>query len=360
MFQLFGDFLKIFDYSSLDDYFYYDMIHLFYYGYSINYSFENNSNIYNYNFNDFIFGTSPIRSYERSKRLLPSFTGNFYNYLRSTNVYNQNNKINNFTYFINYSDSQDVTSMLPEGTDIDYLSSPLFKDNENSSSKGYITYDIQEVIQGDKVIDYSKEDNSIHNNINNTYIENWVEGDNITITKDDNSSIDKILKTSEDILGILRLLYTSVLNIEAKMQNLGDNISNTTNNFSYNVKNEINRIVVPNSAIMKDKFTTIKTQSEEHLGIMYQGVDFLMFVGTLYAELDNPEVIILNIPEISLYDHVLIKETTFNFTNFMTKDLPFLSTIHNIYLTAVDLVFLCILIKFAEKVYDKYTGNGGN
>lgn len=336
------------------------MIHLFYYGYSINYSFENNSNIYNYNFNDFIFGTSPIRSYERSKRLLPSFTGNFYNYLRSTNVYNQNNKINNFTYFISYSDNQDVSSMLPEGTDADYLDSMFFKDNENSSSGGYIVNDIKEVIQGDKIIDFSKEDNSIHEDINNTYIENFVEGDNIVIEKENDANIEKIYHTSSDILGVLREIYSVVYRIEIDLDRIIYNAGAWLNKLATHSKDETIRVVVPNKVIMEDNFHKLKTQSEEHLGIMYQGVDFLMFVGTLYAELDNPEVIVLNIPEISLYDHVLIKETTFNFTNFMTEDLPFLSTIHNIYLTAVDLVFLCILIKFAEKVYDKYTGNGGN
>lgn len=351
--------LPILEFNSLNDYFYYEFSHLFYYGYNINYSFEDNSNIFGYNFSDFVFGTSSICSYENTRYITPTFTGNFYNYLRRTKVYTMNNKINDYTFRINYSDSQDVTSMLPEGTDTDYLTSPFYKGNENSSSGGNITYDIQEVIQGDKIIDYSKDDNSIHNDINNTYIENWNEGDNIVINTVDNPSIDKIYKTSQDILGILRLLYTSVLHIETKLGQFSDLMSNTTNNFTYNTTNQIEYLFVPNKAILKDDLQKMSDETDEHLGILAQGTDFLLFVGTLYYNIDDPEQIVLHIPKISIWEHTLIPETTFNFTSFMTNDLPFLGTMHNMYLTAVDLFFLWILIGFAEKIYNKFTGNGG-
>lgn len=309
-------------------------------------------------FSDFAFATTSIYSYEDEKNSL-NRSNNIYDIYRNTKIYTMNNKINDYTFRINYSDSQDVTSMLPEGTDTDYLTSPFYKGNENSSSGGNITYDIQEVIQGDKIIDYSKDDNSIHNDINNTYIENWNEGDNIVINTVDNPSIDKIYKTSQDILGILRLLYTSVLHIETKLGQFSDLMSNTTNNFTYNTTNQIEYLFVPNKAILKDDLQKMSDETDEHLGILAQGTDFLLFVGTLYYNIDDPEQIVLHIPKISIWEHTLIPETTFNFTNFMTNDLPFLGTMHNMYLTAVDLFFLWILIGFAEKIYNKFTGNGG-
>lgn len=309
-------------------------------------------------FSDFAFSTTPIYSYESEKNPYNK-TGSFYELFRNTKVYTMNNKINGYTFRINYSDSQDVTSMLPEGTDTDYLTSPFYKGNENSSSGGNITYDIQEIIQGDKVIDYSKEDNSIHNDIKNTYIENWIDGDNITINKTDNPSIDKIYNTSQDILGILRLMYISILQIQTRIGNFGDLISNTTNNFTYNINNQIEYLVVPNKTILKNDLKEMSDATDKHLGILAQGTDFLLFVGTLYYNIDEPEQIVLHIPEISIWEHTLISEMNFNFTNFMTNDLPFLGTMHNMYLTAVDLFFLWILIGFAEKVYNKFTGNGG-
>lgn len=173
--------------------------------------------------------------------------------------------INSITFSFQYTDSEDVSSMLPQGTSVEYLTSPFYKNNENSSSGGYITYNIQEVLQGDKVIDYSKEDNSIHNNFNSDYIENFQEGDNIVIN---NYYTETIEKTSDEHL--LHNIYTALLELKIKLGDIGNSVSNTTNNFTYNTENTVKYYFIPNSYALNSIKEKLLEDLTEHLGILAQ------------------------------------------------------------------------------------------
>ena len=226
------------------------------------YSDFNSYNFKYFRFEDFCFSNSSIVSYEPI-RTVDKLSGNFYNIFRKTKVYNQNNRIENVGFLFSYSDTEDVSSMLPQGTSVEYLTSPFYKHNENSSSGGYITYDIQEIFQGDKIIDYSKEDNSIHNDFNGNYIENFQEGDNIVINNYYTETIDK---TSDEHL--LHNIYLAILEIKSTLSSMSDSISNTTNNFTYNTSNTIKYYVIPNSYVLDNIKKQITDAADEHLGIL--------------------------------------------------------------------------------------------
>lgn len=256
--DIFSNYFNNVSINNAHDYNYYGFLLLHYYSDFESYNFSN------FHFSDFAFSNSSIVSYEPKHYDDNSF-GYIYNIFRKTKVYNENNKISNNIYIFNYTDSEDVSSMLPEGTSVEYLTSPFYKDNENSSSGGYITYDVNEILQGDKVIDYSKEDNSIHNNFNGDYIENYTEGDNIVINNYYTNEIDK---TSDEHL--LHNIYLAILEIKLKLSDMGDHISNTTNNFTYNTENTIKYYFVPNSYAMDNIKQELEDTAEEHLGIIYQ------------------------------------------------------------------------------------------
>ena len=256
--NIFSNYFNDVTISNQNHYSYYSSLLLHYYSDYKSYNF------YKFNFNDFVFSNGCIVSYE-PKKYDSNLYGTIYNLYRKTKVYNQNNKIEDIGYIFNYTDSEDVSSMLPSGTSVEYLTSPFYRDNESSSSGGYITYDINEILQGDKIIDYSKEDNSIHNNFNADYIENYTEGDNIVINNYYTNEIDK---TSDEHL--LHNIYLAILEIKLKLSDIGDSISNTTNNFTYNIENTVKYYFIPNSYAMDSIKEELQDTAAEHLGIIYQ------------------------------------------------------------------------------------------
>lgn len=329
-----GDLLEFLGFSNLRDFHYFKILSWFYYA-DPNYLFLP--------FDDLAFSNFSIVSYENS-RISNSWTSPFYNIYRKTKVYDQENKIDDSTFVFNYSDGQDVSSLLPADMNKDYLTSPFFKDNENSTSKGNITYDINEIIQGDKIIDYSKEDNSIHNNFNGDYIENFKEGDNITIN---NYYTETIEKTSDSHL--LHNIYIEILEIKTLIASMDDFVSNETNNFTYNTENNIKYYLIPSKVYIKQNLSEINSTAKKNLGIIYEPVEFLIYTVTLFSKIDSTDDIILNIPDIEYKNTYLLHSTTINFTSQM-QNLPILGTMHNIYLTCVDFVILGLLIAYAIKV----------
>lgn len=329
-----GDLLEFLGFSNLRDFHYFKILSWFYYA-DPNYLFLP--------FDDLAFSNFSIVSYENS-RISNSWTSPFYNIYRKTKVYDQENKIDDSTFVFNYSDGQDVSSLLPADMNKDYLTSPFFKDNENSTSKGNITYDINEIIQGDKIIDYSKEDNSIHNNFNSDYIENFKEGDNITIN---NYYTETIEKTSDSHL--LHNIYIEILEIKTLIASMDDFVSNETNNFTYNTENNIKYYLIPSKVYIKQNLSEINSTAKKNLGIIYEPVEFLIYTVTLFSKIDSTDDIVLNIPDIEYKNTYLLHSTTINFTSQM-QNLPILGTMHNIYLTCVDFVILGLLIAYAIKV----------
>jgi predicted nucleotidyltransferase len=107
------------------------------------------------NFDDFCFSNGTIVSYENSK-YSNTVTTSIYDLYRKTNRYNGENKIKDNVYYISFSDGQKVGLGLPDDISDEYLTSSLLKDNDNSKSGGYITYNVQDIINGDKIVDYSK------------------------------------------------------------------------------------------------------------------------------------------------------------------------------------------------------------
>lgn len=319
---------------SVTDAVYKKVLHSFYYA-DENYLFLP--------FDDLAFSNFSIVSYENEKYTTSKST-EFYKIYRKTKVYNQENKIDDVTFAFNYSDGQDVSSLLPADINKDYLTSPFFKDNENSTSKGNITYDINEIIQGDKIIDYSKEDNSIHNNFNGDYIENFKEGDNITIN---NYYTETIEKTSDSHL--LHNIYIEILEIKTLIASMNDFVSNETNNFTYNTENNIKYYLIPSKVYIKQNLSEINSTAKKNLGIIYEPVEFLIYTVTLFSKIDSTDDIVLNIPDIEYKNTYLLHSTTINFTSQM-QNLPILGTMHNIYLTCVDFIILGLLIAYAIKV----------
>ncbi len=320
-------------YNSFEQGLYYMVTNILYYGPKLPFKFD-----------DFICGSASIISYENT-RTSNNRTETFYNLYRKTKVYNQENKLYDNCYSFQYIDGQDVTGMLPEGTDYGYLTSPFYKENENSSSGGNIFYDVLELTKTDTFIDYSKDDNSIHNTFNGDYIENFEEGDKITIN---NYYTDVIDKTSDEHL--LHNIYTTLLDIKSILSSMNDSLMDTTNNFSYNFEQNIDYWFSVNTFQLDYTAKQISNTAKNHLGIIYNPFEFLIYTVTLFSRMDNTTEIVLDIPEVSYNNHILISETHFSFTDYM-NDLPILKTIHMTYLTAVDFVLLGLLVKLAIKMW---------
>lgn len=328
------DYLSSFGYDTTSEYLYNSMLKVFYYA---------NENL-EFSFDDLAFSNYTVVSYENSRNI---FKGNcyFYNYFRKTKVYNQENKIDDVTFAFNYSDGQDVSSLLPADINKDYLTSPFFKDNEKSTSKGNITYDINEIIQGDKIIDYSKEDNSIHNNFNGDYIENFKEGDNITIN---NYYTETIEKTSDS--NLLHNIYVAILEIKQLLSSTNDKISNTTNNLTYNVSNTVTYLFVPTSLGVQTELEKLDNSAKEHLGIIYEPFDLLIYTVTLFTNLNDSTEIVLSAPAVSWKEHEIIPVTNFSFNQFFYQA-PKFKEIHDIYLMSVDFIVIGLLLYLAYKKF---------
>ena len=330
-----GDLLEFLGFSNLRDFHYFKILSWFYYA-DPNYLFLP--------FDDLAFSNFSIVSYENS-RISNSWTSPFYNIYRKTKVYDQENKIDDSTFVFNYSDGQDVSSLLPADMNKDYLTSPFFKDNENSTSKGNITYDINEIIQGDKIIDYSKEDNSIHNNFNGDYIENFKEGDNITIN---NYYTETIEKTSDS--NLLHNIYVAILEIKQLLSSTNDKISNTTNNLTYNVSNTVTYLFVPTSLGVQTELEKLDNSAKEHLGIIYEPFDLLIYTVTLFTNLNDSTEIVLSAPAVSWKEHEIIPVTNFSFNQFFDQA-PKFKEIHDIYLMSVDFIVIGLLLYLAYKKF---------
>ena len=208
-----------------------------------------------------------------------------------------------------------------------------------------ITYDINEIIQGDKIIDYSKEDNSIHNNFNGDYIENFKEGDNITIN---NYYTETIEKTSDS--NLLHNIYVAILEIKQLLSSTNDKISNTTNNLTYNVSNTVTYLFVPTSLGVQTELEKLDNSAKEHLGIIYEPFDLLIYTVTLFTNLNDSTEIVLSAPAVSWKEHEIIPVTNFSFNKFFDQA-PKFKEIHDIYLMSVDFIVIGLLLYLAYKKF---------
>ena len=331
------NFYLLFGFENEQDYVYRELLHNFYYS----------KNNLNYNLLDICFSNFNIISYENEKASNERLSDStFYNYFRKTSVYDYTkNWLGGNYYSLQYTDSEDVSAMLPSGSSVEYLTSPFYKYNENSSSGGYITYDINEILQGDKIIDYSKEDNSIHNNFNGDYIENYTEGDNIVINNYYTTTIDK---TSDEHL--LHNIYITLLQIRTILDGMGDSISNTTNNFTYNITNTVTYYIKPSQYNYNYYHNRVKSAFQERLSFIYDPFVCIRYFFTgLSGIVAGNEDIVLDIPSVSWQDVQIIPQTTFNFTTYMENDIPVLNTIHTYYLSFIDFVCVGFLANLAYK-----------
>jgi hypothetical protein len=130
---------------------------------------------------------------------------------------------------------------------------------------------------------------------------------------------------------------------------MGDNISNTTNNFSYNIKNEVTYMVIPSTYSLKSDLETLDSSAKEHLGFIYEPTELLIYTINCFANLTDSSEIAIDIPEITFKDVALVPSMKFSFTDFMDQA-PKFGEIHKIYLMVVDFVIYGLLINYAIKV----------
>lgn len=339
-------------YNDVNDYLYHNILKYFYYGDDISDRlFENNSEGKYYDFGDFSCSNYSIVSYENEKYYSSvEKTSNFYNLFRSTKVYDQENKIHDNCYSMNYIDGQDVSSMLPAGMSVEYLTSPFYKDNENNNSNGFLYYDHRELYRDRIEPDYSQDVSPLHITPSQDHKDDFDETDNTPI---DNDNTEALEKTSDEHL--LHNIYEAILEIKGKLGDMGDSIKNTTNNFNVNVPVFLNYLFVPNTFNIRDNLNQLQDSAAAHLGLIYQPFSFLIYTVTLFANLDNTTEIVFDIPEINYQNTVLIQARRFSFTEFF-EDSPTIANMHHIYLTAVDFVMLGLLIKYAIKMFKEVFG----
>lgn len=98
--------------------------------------------------------------------------------------------------------------------------------------------------------------------------------------------------------------------------------------------------------------------ASEHLGIVYEPFEFSLFILTGIVNATNFEPIQLAIPQVEFRDHVLIPQTTMNFTEFFEENQTFY-TIHQVALTGVDFALVFLVVGYAMQIYKETFGGGG-
>lgn len=346
------DLPSLLDFFNTEDtgYFTYKYIlQVFYYDHNLLDSYDN-----------FIGGNDKIISYENSRN---SFNKqNVYNLFRKTVVYNKDNLISFNSFAFNYSDNEDITSLLPENTDTTYLSSPFYKNNEESSSGGYITYNITNIYNyNDIIINYAEENSNMREPTDEKHYNNFSTGNNIVLNTENNKDIQKVELSTND-KWILDEIYNVLLKIEYNTRRfvdkyVVDNISNIYNN----TQNVITETLVPDYALLGDSMNLVQDVAREHLGFVYEPFIFISF---LFERIDTIEDngIVFHSPQINIMGYQLLPEMNFDFEEQLFNSSEEMRFVRDIQLLVCNFTLVCMFINYFirlfRKVFEKDFGGG--
>ena len=268
------------------------------------------------------------------------------------------------SYSFNYSDNEDVSLLLPEEVNNSYLTSPFYKDNENSSSGGYITYNITNIFgYNDYVINYGQETDNLRDSASENYYNNFTSGNNIILSTDTNNDIKKI-ELSSDTKWVLDEIYNLLLKIEYNTRKVKDDIvTNRIQNTYYTIKNGVTEIIVPDNSELDNTLNTIQDVAKESLGFVYEPFIFISF---LFEKIDTIEDngIVFHNPEIKLMGYTLIPEMYFDFETQLFNTSDGMRFARNVQLIACNFVmitwFINYFIRLFRKIFDKDFERGGD
>ena len=94
----------------------------------------------------------------------------------------------------------------------------------------------------------------------------------------------------------------------------------------------------------------LDNSAKEHLGIIYEPFDLLIYTVTLFTNLNDSTEIVLSAPAVSWKEHEIIPVTNFSFNQFFDQA-PKFKEIHDIYLMSVDFIVIGLLLYLAYKKF---------
>ena len=347
-----NSFLDYLNLEDVNDFIYQYGLQVFYYDYNIIDSFDN-----------FVGGNENIISYENSRNSWNN--QDYYDLFRKTNVYSQENRFNSISYSFNYIDNKDVSALLPEETDNSYLTSPFYKNNEESSSGGYITYNITNLYTYDDIIiNYGNETDNIRDLPNLNFYDDFSTTNNIILSADENDDIKKV-ELSSDTKWILDEMYNLLLKIESYMRRIAnDYLGNSVQNIYYNTKNVITETIVPDYSKLDETLNTVQDVAKESLGFVYEPFIFISFLFERINTIEDNGIVFHN-PEIKILGYTIIPEMTFDFETQLFNTSEEMMFVRNIQLIVCNFAlitwFINYFINLFKKIFEKdFERGGGN
>lgn len=311
---------------------------LLYYSNYIIYNGTEFDNTNYYRLNDCCFATGNIYAYENTYSS-KVFESDFYNLIRNTIVRDSSKfKLTDGEYLITKVDGQNVSSLLPSGTDTTYLNSPIFR-NTDSINGGYLLSNVEDIINGQKPINYNVEYSPIYNTYNENYIQNY--NDNLSPENEDYiNSTDSDSKLIQKFISYLK-------SIDDKLDNLKINVSNTTNSFTTSFQNfySIDKLA------LKDTTDSFIDTFNDSMGIIADIPTMALYFLGRFSNLNNGAITLV-IPRLEIFDAVLLEQTTINFTDLINSNQTFIY-LHNIALICTDVILLSILLQLAKNAFEE-------
>lgn len=297
---------------------------------------------------DICFATGDIIAYSSNVNGSNNINLNYYDIFKSTIIRSHTKyKLNteNDAYLITFANGQDTSSMLPSGSSTQFLNSPVFTPNNNSQSGGYFIANVEDIVLGDKPINYNNE----YSPIQNTYNESILNLDDLedieTAIQDFNDDYINATDTTNEILNrILMALYS----IDDKIENIQPYVDNSVSN----VTNRVNQYFQPDRIALNQQQQLLQDTFAQHLGFIYDIPSTLVFAIGVMQESTDFDNITITIPSVTIFDYNLIQEYTYSFTDLFEQNQVF-NTIHEFILMASDVTLLCMLLALGKKCYEK-------
>lgn len=311
---------------------------LLYYSNYIIYNGTEFDNTNYYRLNDCCFATGNIYAYENTYSS-KVFESDFYNLIRNTIVRDSSKfKLTDGEYLITKVDGQNVSSLLPSGTDTTYLNSPIFR-NTDSINGGYLLSNVEDIINGQKPINYNVEYSPIYNTYNENYIQNY--NDNLSPENEDYiNSTDSDSKLIQKFISYLK-------SIDDKLDNLKINVSNTTNSFTTSFQN----FYTIDKLALKDTTDSFIDTFNDSMGIIADIPTMALYFLGRFSNLNNGAITLV-IPRLEIFDAILLEQTTINFTDLINSNQTFIY-LHNIALVCTDVILLSILLQLAKNAFEE-------
>ena len=157
------------------------------------------------------------------------------------------------------------------------------------------------------------------------------------------NKLDEQVETSKGILGTLKSVFTSIVELPGKIVNL--------------LVDGLKSLFVPDSEEMNELINNFKNTMSEKLGVIYQAGDLIIDIFQKIIDDTSPENACLTFPRLKLpeVDQAIIEETDFCF-NTITDEIPILlTTIRG----ATGIFITLSFINMLKKKYDDFI-NGGD